>query len=216
MTPMGRGGHPARGVPIASVVSAGDGRGRLIVLIGVEVSTASHTADPSRTVESSIPAPRARAVTNVRVGPVTAMTSRALQRLLKEVDAPYVVDDVSHGRVRLRLPASEAHVRPGGTISGPALMALADGAAWAAVLSHIGPKVDSVSSSLHIDFLRRPPPVDVIADGHVLKLGRSLAVIDVSIHSARSDALVAKAQVTYVLPPDSEEAGPRVEQGPTA
>ena len=141
------------------------------------------------------------------------MASRTLQRLLTEVDAPYLVDDVSEGRVRLRLPASEAHVRPGGTISGPALMALADGAAWAAVLSHIGPNVDAVSSSLHIDFLRRPPPVDVIADGHVLKLGRSLAVIDVSIHSAQSDALVAKAQVTYVLPPDSKEAGPRGRTG---
>ena len=134
------------------------------------------------------------------------MEARALQQLFVEVDAPYAVDEVRDSGVRLRLPASSAHIRPGGTISGPALMALADAVAWAAVLSQIGPTVSIVSSSLHIDFLHRSAPVDVIADGHVLKLGRSLAVIDVAIRSAEATPLLAKAQVTYALPPAAPDS----------
>ena len=133
---------------------------------------------------------------------MTVMDARSLQRLLDDVDADfYVVEEVTDDGVRLRLPATSAHIRPGGTISGPALMALADAVAWVAVLAQIGPVVAAVSSSLHIDFLRRVPPVDVIGDGRVLKLGRSLAVIDVSIRPADEEALVAKAQVTYSIPP---------------
>ena len=59
-----------------------------------------------------------------------------------------------------------------------------------------------VSTSLHIDFLRKPDREDLVADGVVLRLGRSLAVIDVSIRSARAEKLVAKAQVTYAIPAD--------------
>jgi hypothetical protein len=86
--------------------------------------------------------------------------------------------------------------RPGGTISGPALMAIADGAAWAAVLSYRGPDISPVSTSLHIDFVRRPDPDGLVADGVVLTLGRTLAAVEVSIRSARTETLVAKAQVT--------------------
>jgi uncharacterized protein (TIGR00369 family) len=131
------------------------------------------------------------------------MDHETLQRVLDEVESPYTVDEVSEeGDVRLRLPVAHAHIRPGGSISGPALMAMADGAAWAAVLSHRGPDLSPVSTSLHIDFLRKPDPDDVVADGVVLRLGRSLAVIDVSIRSAGTEMLVAKAQVTYAIPSD--------------
>lgn len=80
-------------------------------------------------------------------------------------------------------------------------MSLADAAAWLAVLAQIGPVVLAVSTSLHIDFLRKPQLVDVIADGLLIKLGKSLAVIDVSLHSEGRQELVAKAQVTYSIPP---------------
>lgn len=127
--------------------------------------------------------------------------ARALQRLLDQVEAPYTVDDVKeNGDVRLRLPLANAHIRPGGTISGPALMAIADGAAWAALLCHRGPDMSPVSTSLHIDFLHKPEPEDLVADGVVLRLGRSLAVVEVSIRSAETERLVAKAQVTYAIP----------------
>jgi acyl-coenzyme A thioesterase PaaI-like protein len=85
------------------------------------------------------------------------MNLEALQRVLDQVDSPYTVDEVKEqGDVRLRLPVANAHIRPGGTISGPALMAMADGTAWATVLSHRGPDMSPVSTSLHIDFLRKP------------------------------------------------------------
>ncbi len=131
------------------------------------------------------------------------MDREALQQVLDQVESPYTVDQVREdGDVRLRLPVEHAHIRPGGTISGPALMAIADGAAWAAVLSHRGPDMSPVSTSLHIDFLRKPDPDDLIAEGVVLRLGRTLAVIDVAIRSAGTERLVAKAQVTYAIPPD--------------
>ena len=133
------------------------------------------------------------------------MDVEALQRLLAEAGfggpPPYVVEQVGDWGVRLRLPITPAHQRPGGTVSGPALMSLADAAAWLAVLAQIGPVVLAVSTSLHIDFLRKPELVDVLAEGRLIKLGKTLAVIDVSLHSEGRDELVAKAQVTYSIPP---------------
>ena len=92
-------------------------------------------------------------------------------------------------------------MRPGGTVSGPSLMALADCAAWLAVVGQIGPVALAVTTSLHIDFLRKPALVDVVAVGTLLKLGPRLGVVDVALHSVADDALVAKAQVTYSIPP---------------
>jgi uncharacterized protein (TIGR00369 family) len=135
------------------------------------------------------------------VAPMAELDRESLQQVLDQVESPYTVDDVSRdGDVRVRLPIAQAHIRPGGTISGPALMALADGAAWAALLSHRGSDMSPVSTNLHIDFLRRPDPEDLVADGVVLRLGRTLAVMEVSIRSAESETLVAKAQVTYAIP----------------
>lgn len=112
-----------------------------------------------------------------------------------------VVEEVADWGVRLRLPVTAAHERPGGTVSGPALMALADSTAWLAVIAEIGPVALAVTTSLHIDFLRRPRLVDVVAEGRLLKLGRRLAVADVALRSDGDEPLVAKAQVTYSIPP---------------
>ena len=129
------------------------------------------------------------------------MDVRSLQEVLDSVDVIYRVDAVTESGVTLRLPMAMAHIRPGGTVSGPALMALADAVAWCAVLAQIGPVLAAVSTSLHVDFLRRPQPNDMVGDGTVIKLGKSLAVIDVAIRSAEAEELVAKAQVTYSIPP---------------
>ncbi len=128
-----------------------------------------------------------------------------LQAFLEEGFAPnelpYTVEAVSDTGVRMRLSVDHSNVRPGGTVSGPSLMALADCAAFVAVVSRIGPVALAVTTSLHIDFLRKPELVDVIAVGTVLKLGARLAVLDVALHTVADDALVAKAQVTYSIPP---------------
>jgi uncharacterized protein (TIGR00369 family) len=93
-------------------------------------------------------------------------------------------------------------LRPGGTLSGPSLMALADTAMWAALLAMIGPVALSVTVNLNIDFLRKPGPVDAIAETRILKLGKRLAVGDVLISSDGDPEPVAHASVTYAIPSD--------------
>ena len=119
----------------------------------------------------------------------------ALERSLARIER---VDDMA---VELRLPYHEMHLRPGGTISGPALMMLADTSVYVAVLAMIGPVALAVTTSLNINFLRKPAPADVIAKARLIKLGKSLAVGEVSIYSAEGDAMVAHATVTYSIPP---------------
>ncbi len=102
--------------------------------------------------------------------------------------------------VRLEMTATESSIRPGGTVSGPTLMMLADSAAYAMVLSRIGLHGLAVTSNLSIDFLRRPRPGSVSATAHLLKLGRSLAVVRVELHSGTHESqLVAHATVTYSM-----------------
>lgn len=102
--------------------------------------------------------------------------------------------------VRLRLAYSERFLRPGGTLSGPTLMGLADQAAWFVVLAHHGPKMLSVTSSLTIQFLRKPAPRDLFAEARPLKLGRRLVVSEVRITSGEDPEPVAHATVTYAVP----------------
>jgi uncharacterized protein (TIGR00369 family) len=133
------------------------------------------------------------------------MTIAELQRFLLDAfpgaPAPYVVEEISEYSIQTRLPVGEAHSRPGGTVSGPSLMALADCTAWLVIVGQIGPVALSVTTSLHIDFLRKPELVDVVARGELLKLGKRLAVADVAMYSQGGDDMVAKAQVTYSIPP---------------
>jgi uncharacterized protein (TIGR00369 family) len=110
------------------------------------------------------------------------------------------VEEVRGDTVILRQPVVARHERPGGTVSGPLMMMLSDTAAWVAILAQVGPELLAVTTSLHIDFLRKPPMADLVAYATVLKLGRKLAVVEVAISSIGRDELVAKAQVTYSLP----------------
>jgi uncharacterized protein (TIGR00369 family) len=102
---------------------------------------------------------------------------------------------------RVRQSYSEASIRPGGTISGPTMMALADFAMYVAVLSAIGPVPLAVTTNLNINFLRKPGPRDLLADAHLLKLGRRLAVGEVTIRSEGEDEPVAHVTSTYSIPP---------------
>jgi uncharacterized protein (TIGR00369 family) len=133
------------------------------------------------------------------------MTAPELQSLLSDTSPgsppPYIVEEAADWGVRIRLQGTADHSRPGGTVAGPALMAMADAAAFLAILAQIGPVVLAVTTSLHIDFLRKPDLVDVVAEGRLLKLGKQLAVVDVGLRSDGRDELVAKAQVTYSIPP---------------
>ena len=112
------------------------------------------------------------------------------------LDAADAMDELD-----LLLPFSADNLRPGGTVSGPALMALADTAMYYLLLAKLGPVALAVTTSLTINVLRRPPPADVIATARLLTLGAKLAVGDVLMRTADGGALVAQASVTYALPP---------------
>lgn len=106
-----------------------------------------------------------------------------------------------HPTTRLCLQLLERHLRPGATVSGPALMALADFAMYVLLLSRIGPVELAVTTSFNINFMRKPKG-DVVAEARMLKLGRSLAVGAVELFAEGSPELVAHATVTYSIPPD--------------
>jgi uncharacterized protein (TIGR00369 family) len=120
---------------------------------------------------------------------------------------PMAVTRADDRGVELRWPYHSGALRPGGTLSGPTLMTLADTVAYVAVVSQIGPEFLTVTSSLQIDFLRKPPAADLRATGEVLKLGRRQAVVAVRIYSDADDRLVAHSSVTYALPTPSPEPG---------
>ena len=92
--------------------------------------------------------------------------------------------------------------RPASHSSGPTMMALADATMYAVVLSAIGIVKLAVTISFNINFLHRPPPADLMADGRLLKLGKRLAVIEVTLHSDGHKEPVAHATGTYSIPPE--------------
>ena len=93
-------------------------------------------------------------------------------------------------------------IRPGGTISGPTLFTLADLAAYVLILAHIGPVALAVTTSLNINFLRKPEPGGLIATAGFLKLGKRLAIVDIKIESSGGKDIVAQAVATYSIPPN--------------
>ena len=112
-----------------------------------------------------------------------------------------VVETVDEGTVRLRLPYRDDFVRPGGTVTGPALFALADVALYGAVLSLIGRVELAVTTSMTVNFLRRPAPAAVAAQARILKLGKRLAYGEVLLWSEGDDEPVAHVTGTYSIPP---------------
>lgn len=119
------------------------------------------------------------------------------------------VNAIGDGTIDVYMPYRDDFIRPGGTITGPALFGLADVALYGAVLSRIGRIELAVTTSMTINFLRRPAPVGVHAEGRLLKLGRRLAYGEVLLRSEDEDDPVAHATGTYSIPPlgQPERAG---------
>ena len=106
---------------------------------------------------------------------------------------------IEHGDAKLVLPYSDHSLRPGGTIAGPFMMMLADVCMFAVVLSMLGEIKLAVTTSFNINFLRKPAETDLVAHGKIIKLGKRLAVVEVSIFS--EEDMVAHATGTYSIPP---------------
>ena len=112
----------------------------------------------------------------------------------------YHVESVGPLSARLRMDYHERHIRPGGTLSGPAMMALADLALYVAILAHIGPVALAVTTNLSFNFLRKPAQKGLVADCRLLKLGKRLATGEVSLRSQGESDLVCHATGTYAIP----------------
>jgi uncharacterized protein (TIGR00369 family) len=125
-----------------------------------------------------------------------------LARDFAEVADDFVVERADMAGVDLRLRVAARHLRPGGTVSGATIFGLADVAMYLAILSRIGPAALTVTTNAAIDYMRKPAAgCDMIGTARVLKLGRVLAVGDVMIFSQGQPEPVARASLTFSIPP---------------
>ncbi len=125
-----------------------------------------------------------------------------LGEVFPQVDGMFGIDSLSEDLLVMRLINDDRHLRPGGTVSGPAMFSLADVSAYVAVLARIGRQALTVTTHCSIDFMRKPQAgVDVLSQTRVLKLGRSLAVLDVLLFSEGDTKPLAHASLTYAIPP---------------
>ncbi len=120
------------------------------------------------------------------------------------IEAGMTVESIGADNAAMRLPFNEGMLRPGGTVSGPTMMALADATMYAVVLGAIGIVKLAVTTSFNINFLYRPSPADLLAEGRLLKVGKRLAVVEVTLHSDGHDEPVAHATGTYSIPPSRQ------------
>lgn len=125
-----------------------------------------------------------------------------LNEVFPQVKDDFAIDYLDGETVTMRLLTAERHLRPGGTVSGPSMFALADVTAYVATMAPIGKEALAVTTNISMDFMRKPEAGrDLIAKGTLLKLGRALAVTDVLIFSEGTDKPVARASLTYSIPP---------------
>ena len=128
-----------------------------------------------------------------------------LQNDFPQVANEFEVDEITEDGLVLRRHVDTSHLRPGGTVSGPTMFGLADVAVYLAILSRIGPRALTVTTSCAMDFLRKPAADrDLLAEVRLLKIGKVLAVGDVLIRSDGVSAPVARANMTYSIPPETE------------
>lgn len=142
---------------------------------------------------------------------MVAMNETALREFLvsdfPQADGQYRVERLTDDGLILRLVVDHMHLRPGGTVSGPAMFGLADVAVYLAILSRIGPEALAVTTNCSIDFMRKPEAGrDVLCDVRLLKMGRRLAVAEAHLTSDGGSEIVARASMTYSIPP-ARDAG---------
>ena len=112
------------------------------------------------------------------------------------------VQEITDAGLTARLRVQDHHLRPGNTVSGPTMFSLADVGIYLAVLSRIGPVALAVTTSCSMDFMRKPAAnTDLTCDVTLLKIGRALAVGDALIYSEGHPKPVARATMTYAIPP---------------
>jgi uncharacterized protein (TIGR00369 family) len=135
-----------------------------------------------------------------------ALQAQQIQTLIRDwipmaEDIDLRVESVTETSALIRIPFDEKNKRPGGSVSGPVLMAAADTAMYASILGMVGEVAMAVTSNLNINFMQRPGEVDIIAEGKILKLGKRIAYCEVELFTSESRDLVAHCTGSYALPP---------------
>jgi uncharacterized protein (TIGR00369 family) len=137
------------------------------------------------------------------VAAVNALLDREFPQVAARASAVKIEDTWYLGS-KVRRAFNERSLRPGGTISGPTMMGLADFAIYVAILASVGPVPLAVTTNLNINFLRKPAQRDLIAEARLIKLGKRLVVGEVEIYSEGDDDMVAHATATYSMPPQRD------------
>jgi uncharacterized protein (TIGR00369 family) len=127
--------------------------------------------------------------------------STFLEDVFPQVRGRFAIEALPSMGARVRMVAGESDLRPGGTVSGPSLFALADVGFYVAVLAAIGREALTVTTNISLDFMRKAGPGALIAEARILKLGRTLVVGDVLITAEGLPGPVARASLTYSVPP---------------
>jgi uncharacterized protein (TIGR00369 family) len=134
----------------------------------------------------------------------TEHVSRLIDETFPEIHAggrQMSIESVADGRARVRLAIDLRNLRPGGTVSGPAMFTLADFTIYVALLATLGPAaIPAVTSNLSINFLLRPDPVDAVADARLIRIGRRLAYAEVALYSVGREDMIAHVTGSYALP----------------
>jgi len=140
------------------------------------------------------------AASTLSIGQIEDLLSREFPQGYNP-DSGLAIEHVEFGAARVRRKFNPKSLRPGGTISGPTMMALADFALYVAVFSAIGPEPLAVTTNLNINFLRKPARADLLAQARLIKLGKRLTVGEVTICSDGEEEPVAHVTATYSIPP---------------
>ena len=128
--------------------------------------------------------------------------SEYLGAVFSQVWSQFEIVEMDGRFTTMKLLVDQSHLRPGGTISGPSMFGLVDVAAYVATLACIGKQALAVTTNCSIDFMRKPEAGrNLIAQAELLKLGKTLSVVDVRLNSEGSEDLVARATLTYSIPP---------------
>jgi uncharacterized protein (TIGR00369 family) len=148
------------------------------------------------------------------------MTSSEIERFLDREfpqihhgGRTYRIEEVGPGFARVRMAYHERHIRPGGTLSGPSMMTLADLSLYVAILATVGPVPLAVTTNLSFNFLRKPGQRDLVAECRLLKLGKRLAVGEMVLRSDGDSEVVCHATGTYAIPAREGPAGQSVRAG---
>ena len=128
--------------------------------------------------------------------------SNYVEEIFPQVKDDFEILEISEFGSRVRLKVTFRHLRPGNTVSGPSIFSLVDCTAYMAILAKLGKEALAVTTNCSIDFMRKPSgKTDLIANCEILKFGKTLVVADAKVYSEDNEKPVARASITYSIPP---------------